>query len=74
MKQTEDDVMKKQRAKEVELSRLKREETRERRQRSETAFDTWRHLKDSEWETERQLNRQHHRSMTPPRRGEWTTL
>lgn len=68
-KQVEDTLMKKQHSKEMELERLKREEKRERQSRAEAAFNTWKHHKDSEWETERQLMNIDHRSMTPPTRG-----
>ena len=70
MKHAEDQLQKKQRSRERELERLKREEMRERLHRSEVAFNTWKQLKDAEFETERQLERRQPRSMiTPPKRG-----
>ena len=69
MKRAEDEVRKTQLSRERELGRLKREETRERRQRSQAAFDTWKQLKDAEFQTERELERRYRISTTYPRRG-----
>ncbi|CAI8005961.1 hypothetical protein GBAR_LOCUS4505 [Geodia barretti] len=66
MKQAEDKLMKKQLSRERELERLKREEVRERLHRSEVAFNTWKHLKDAEFKTERELARHQQRSVTTP--------
>ena len=69
MKRSEDVVLKKQRSRERELERLKREEERERFQRSALAFDTWKHLKDVEREADRGLRIRQQRFMTPTMRG-----
>ena len=66
MKQAEDKLIKKQVSRERELGQLKREEIRERLYRSEVAFNTWKHLKDAEYETERELLRRQQRFITTP--------
>ena len=66
MKQAEDKLIKEQLSRERGLERLKREEMRERLHRSEVAFNTWKHLKDAEFKTERELARHQQRSITTP--------
>jgi hypothetical protein len=72
MKRAEDKLIKEQLSRERGLERLKREEMRERLHRSEVAFNTWKHLKDAEFKTERELARHQQRSITTPMKREPT--
>lgn len=63
-KQAEDEVMKKEQAKQAELARMNRELLEERQKRADVAFNTWRHHKDIQQEMDRQLTAQQY--STPP--------
>ena len=72
-KQEEDELMKKDRAAQRELRKLKDEEKRERRQRAEETFNTWKLQKDLEISLQKSNEKHRAKSLSPPR-GTDTTL
>lgn len=64
-KQTEDEAIKKEQAKQAELARMNREVLKERQKRAEMAFNTWKHHKEFQQEMDRQLTTPQY--STPPR-------
>lgn len=65
----DDEVRKKERAKEREIANLQKEEVRERTRRAGTAYTSWKHRKDMDSKTEKDLTQLYQRALTPPSRG-----
>lgn len=68
-KQEEDELMKKDRAAQRELCKLKDEEKRERRRKAEETFNTWKLQKDLELSLQKSNEKHRAKSLSPPPRG-----
>ena len=68
-KQEEDELMKKDRAAQRELRKLKDEEKRERRRKAEETFNTWKLQKDLELSLQKSNEKHRAKSLSPPPRG-----
>lgn len=68
-KQQEDELMKKERAVQRELQRLREEEKKVRRRRAEESFNMWRVQKDMELRLQKSNERHRAKSLSPTPRG-----